>query len=404
MNLASIYLSNILNKKIYTKDNTVIGILKDLAVSTEVHTPRVEAAVMKTKTGLKNINFSHISIIETKGQFSLICNSVEEKSTNNLLLLKKYVLDKQIIDVNGRKVVRVNDIEMVSKPPFTELLVVAVDIGMEGILRRLSLEKPLLLLNIKIPSKLMLWNDVATVYPNKDIVLSKTYNTLSTLHPSDLADIIEDLDTNTGIIIFSTLDDAKAADVLEELEEAAQLIILKNISPAKAAGILQEMPADEAADILDGLADNESEELLNFMKKETSAEVRELMDYDDNIIGSLMNTDIISYQSNFTVDMVINDLRSKKPEYEQIQNIYVVDENQNFFGSIPLRDIIISNPSSRLEDIMIKNSIYMHDTEKISDLIKIITKYNLFALPIINKDSKLVGNVVINDILRKILH
>ncbi|MDV3428910.1 MAG: PRC-barrel domain-containing protein [Bacillota bacterium] len=265
MQFVSVYLSRILGKKIYTADKETVGILKDLAVDINFKNPKVTVAVIKTKEGIKYIDFDNINIYSEKGQYVLVCNKIQDKNIGSFMLLKKYVLDKQIIDVNGRKVVRANDIRLVILS--SGMYIAAVDIGMEGLLRRVGIAKSLKRLRFKVPGRLILWHDVQTSFTSKDILLSKTYNKLYTLHPSDLADIIEDFDVKTGAIIFSSLDNAKAADVLEELEDDVQASLIRTLPAYKAADILEEMPADEAANVLDGLDENIAEELLNNMEK-----------------------------------------------------------------------------------------------------------------------------------------
>lgn len=401
MVLTSIYLSRILNTKIYSMDDKTNGVLTDLAVTVGSKNPQVAAAKVKVKGKTKYYDWNNITVQKQKGQYKLTCSDMKEISIDKYMLLKKYVLDKQLIDVNGRKVVRANDVRLVVLG--SGFFVVAVDIGMEGILRRLGLAKPLKKMGFTIPSKLMLWNDVETVYTSKDIMLSTTYNKLNTLHPSDLADIIEDFDPRTGMIIFSSFDNAKAADVLEELEEDAQVSVLKNLSTDKAADILEEMPADEVADILDGIDRDKAEELLKNMEKEASDEVRELMEYEDEDIGSLMNTDFISFKYNVTVGEVISSLRNTKPEEEQIYYIYVTDDDDKLLGTLTLRDVILADSHVILQDIMNKDFIYMLDTDKLDKLFKVISKYNLFAMPIVDEEMIVVGNVIVTDVIYELI-
>ncbi|MDP4145754.1 MAG: CBS domain-containing protein [Bacillota bacterium] len=402
MKFLSVYLSRILGKKIYSPDRKeVVAKLIDVAVSMDSQNPRLEVALIKTKDGLKYVDWDNISVSKAHGQYTLTCSKLEEKPLGNLTLLKRYILDKQIIDVNGRKVVRVNDIRLVSLA--SGFLVVAVDIGLDGIMRRIGIARVFKKLGVKTSAKLMLWNEVAAVYDTKDIKLSKTYNKLSTLHPSDLADIIEDFDTNTGMIIFSSLDNAKAADVLEELEEEAQVNLLKSLSTDKAADILEEMPADEVADILDGLSDYKAEELLNNMEKDASDEVRELLEYEDYEIGSIMTTDFVSYTENYTVQQVLDNLRQLKPEEDLVYSIYVTDASNKLIGTLSLRDIVVSKPTDTLNIIMNKWFVSMKDTDEINDLIKVVSKYNLFTMPITDNEMNLVGNVLITDITHQLV-
>ncbi|HEY8805648.1 MAG TPA: CBS domain-containing protein [Clostridium sp.] len=396
------YLSRILGNKVYTPDMKVIGRLSDLGVINELKSPHVTTAKVKTNTGIKDYNFKNFSITKQKGQYVLVCNKIEEYTSPKTLFLRKHILDQQIIDVNGRKVVRVNDVSLsyLEKGAY----VVAVDIGIDGLLRRIGIAKTLKMLGLKIPARLMLWNDVeAVLTSNENIVLSKTYDSLSILHPSDLADIIEDFDAKTGLTIFSSLDNATAADVLEQMEADAQVSLIESISSDKAADVLENMPADEAADILDGMDEEKVEELLNSMKKEASDEIRELLEYDSKAVGSLMSTDFVSFRNNETINEAIETLRKLKPEEDEIFNIYVVDKNDKLIGTLSLRDLVISDPTSKIGDIMNKKFKSMFDTDNINDLIKNVSKYHLVAIPVTDHEMKLLGNVIINDIIYELL-
>ncbi|MBZ9635671.1 magnesium transporter MgtE N-terminal domain-containing protein [Clostridium sp. FP1] len=396
------YLSRILGNKIYTPDMKVIGRLSDLGVVNELKSPHVTTAKVKTNSGIKDYDFKNFSITKQNGQYVLICNKIEEYTPPNTLFLRKHILDQQIIDVNGRKVVRVNDVSLsyLEKGAY----VVAVDIGIDGLLRRIGIAKPLKMLGLKVSTKLMLWNDVeAIITSNENIVLSKTYDSLSILHPSDLADIIEDFDAKTGLTIFSSLDNAKAADVLEEMEEDAQVSFIESLSADKAADVLENMPADEAADILDGMSEEKVEELLNSMEKEAAGEIRELLGYDSKAVGSLMSTDFVFFNNNETINEAIENLRILKPEEDELFSLYVVDENDKLIGTLSLRDLIISEPTSKISAIMNKKFKSMFDTDSIKDLIKNVSKYNLVAIPVTNHEMKLLGNVIINDIIYELL-
>ena len=163
------------------------------------------------------------------------------------------------------------------------------------------------------------------------------------------------------------------------------------------------MPADEAADVLDGLNEDKAEELLNNMEKEASDEIRELMEYEEHLVGSLMNTDFISCPTNYTVADVINEIRKAEEEVEQIYYVYVVSDTHKLIGVVSLRELIVSTPDKKLEDIMDKEVIYIQDNDKISDLVKAISKYNLFAMPVVDEQMELIGIVSINDIIYELL-
>ena len=402
MKFTSLYLSRILNNKIFSHDFQVMGRLADLGVTGDIQNPKVIVAVLKTQDGTKYINWNHFQISKKRGQYHLSCAQSEEIDITDLTFLKRKILDQQIIDINGRKVVRVNDVRLVVVPAGT--FVVAVDIGFEGLMRRLGMAKPLIKIGIKIPSKLILWNDIEALVTSSDnVVLSKTYDKLATMHPSDLADIIEDFDTQTGMMIFSKLDNARSADVLEEMEEETQIKVIENLSTEKAADILEEMPSDEAADILDGLEESKAEELLLEMEKETSDEIRDLMQYEDNTIGSIMNTEFVSFPSDQTVENVIKSLREQKPEEGLINYIYVNNAKGKLAGKVTLRDLIFAEGKETLKSLMHKDVVFMYDTDEIEQLIEVASKYNLLSIPIVNHEMQLEGSVIIHDILDEIL-
>lgn len=402
MEMSSFYLSRILGRKIFTKDKRFIGKIKDLAIRDSLKTPKIEAIKVRTANNVIYISSDNISVNKENGQYTIVCDEIKESNYKDIMFLSKHVLDKQIIDVNGRKVVRVNDIRLVNTGD--KIFIVAVDIGTEGILRRIGIAKPIIKIGFKPSSKLILWNDVETIFSsNENIMLSKTYNKLSILHPSDLADIIEDFDVNTGMMIFSSLDNSKAADVLEQMEEVAQLNVINNLSTDKVADILEEMPADEVADILDGLSEQKAEELLSNMEKEASDEVRGLMEYEDNEVGSLMSTEYVSLNSDLNIEEAINLLRELKPEEDEMYCIYVVDNDNKLTGNLSLRDIIISDSNTKLYNLMNKDLIYIYDKDDIRQLVKVVSKYNLLAVPIVNNEMNLLGNVIINDIIYELL-
>lgn len=407
MPILSLYLSRILGNKIFLKNGEILGRLKDIGVSMAIQHPVAISMIVKTRLGTKTYKWENMKITKKFGQYELVCNNpVEIDGADNVLYLSKNVLDKQIIDVNGRKVVRVNDIRLALLDK--GLFAIAVDIGIEGILRRLGLAKPLKRILKRfgktISSKFILWEDIETISrSNENIMLSKTYHKLATLHPSDLADIIEDLDLKTGIDIFSSLEHRRAADVLEEMETDTQRSILNELPAAKAADILEEMPADEVADILDDLNEEKVEELLNEMENNASLEIRELMEYPEYVVGSLMTTDFISFENTLTVEEAINELRLLKPDEDIIYYLYIVDKANKLLGAVTLRDLVISEPNTLLNDIMNKDIIYTRDTDSIKSLIKTVTKYNLVAIPVVDDDMKLLGTVLINDIIYELM-
>ena len=299
----TLYLSHLVGRYLYQVDGSTIGRIKDIVVDisatdvSESVRPRVIAVQIKSKGKKKYIDAKYLKVYKVGFRYDIIVEKpvyTQIELVENLILLAEDVMDKQLVDINGRKLVRVNDVRLVSID--NGIFAIAVDVGMEGLLRRLGVMLPLKKLldvfNLSMPSKFILWDDVEAVdFSTSRITLSKPFSKLQELHPSDLADIIEDLGKTTRTDIFSSLDDEKAADVLEEMEVSAQIDIIERLPLDKAADVLEKMPADEVADILDELDKDKAELLLNEMEKEVSEEVRELLEYEDNEVGSIMTND-----------------------------------------------------------------------------------------------------------------
>jgi Mg/Co/Ni transporter MgtE len=285
---------------------------------------------------------------------------------------------------------------------------IAVDIGIEGLLRRIGIAQPIKRLisvfNISIPASFILWDDVQAIdFSNLNIKLSKSYAKLHTLHPSDLADILEDLGKKSSMSVFSSLDEEKAADVLEELESHAQIHIVENLPVDKMADVLEKMPADEVADILDEIEGDKAEMLLKEMEAESSQEVRELLEYEDDMVGSLMTTDYMSFDPITTVAEVLVELRARKPEAVELYNLFVADQNDELIGTFNLRDLVVAEPFLTVSQLMKSKLVYLFDEQKVGAIAEIISKYNLLAVPVVDKSYKLRGMVVIDDIVEDLI-
>jgi len=411
------YLSQVTGCKIYDLNGKRLGKVLDIIVNTAQHGhPHEEAfrpVIVGIKTKIKGeiqyLNFEFIKIENNKNSFSFICNQavqLPESTIENCLPLVKNILDRQIVDINGRKLVRVNDIRLVSIDP--DIYAIAVDISTEGLLRRLgvanTINKLLKLFKLNLPSQFILWDNVeAFDTSNFNIKLSQSSSKLQLLHPSDLADIIEEMGSLSRRKFFESLDEEKAADVLEEMEPYAQAQIIESLSISKAADVLEKMPADEVADLMDELGDEKVELLLNEMEKESSEEVRELLEYEDKEVGSLMTTDYLSFRETMTVDETLNELRLQKPEADMIYSLFITDNDEKLIATVSLRELVISLPTMTLAEIMNKQFISVQDEDKIDRLASIILKYDLLAIPVTDAQNTLMGMIVIDDIIEDLM-
>jgi magnesium transporter len=414
--LTTFYLSGIIGKEAFGADGDAIGTIKDLLVNAvpsgqnDPNQQLVTGVRLKVAREIKFFSFNSFRVVKAREILNVTCTDLIEISNeeaDNGLLLVENILDKQIVDMNGRKLVRVNDVRLATLP--TGTFAIAVDIGIEGLLRRIGVSVPikrfLSLFNVNIPAKFILWDDVQAIdFSNLNIRLSKTYSKLHMLHPSDLADIIEDLGKKSSMSVFSSLDEEKAADVLEELETHAQIHILENLPVNKAADVLEKMPADEVADILDELEDEKAEMLLKEMDIVSSQEVRDLLEYDDDLVGSIMTTDYMFFSATTTVAEVLIELRAKKPEAAELYNMFVTKSDDELIGTFNLRDLVVSEPTLNVSNIMKSEPVSLFDDQKVSAIAEIVSKYNLLAVPVVDSNNLLQGMVVVDDVIEDLIN
>jgi CBS domain-containing protein/sporulation protein YlmC with PRC-barrel domain len=413
--LTTFYLSGIIGKPAFGADGDKIGIIQDLLVhnmqsaQTDPNHQLVTGVKLKINKSSAFYSFRNFRVSKAHERLNVTCTALVELSAeevDNGMLLVETILDKQIVDLNGRKLVRVNDVRLATVP--TGTFTVAVDIGIEGLLRRIGIVSPikyfLSLFQIILPSRFILWDDVQAIdHSNSRIRLSKISSKLHTIHPSDLADILEDLGRKSGMSLFTSLDEEKAADVLEELEPPVQIHFIENLPINKAADVLEKMPADEAADIIDELEYEKAELLLREMDSESSQEVRDLLEYPDNSVGSLMSTEILSFKPDLAVEDVLNELRIRKPEPAELYNLFVTGKDEVLIGTFTLRDLVVSSPETPVKKIMKSDPIYLYDNQKIRDIAELISKYNLLAVPVVDNDNQLQGMVVVDDVVEDLI-
>ena len=412
------YLSQILGKRFISPEGRSLGVIRDFLIDITAQSgpepepirPQVIAVKVRVGNDIKIYDFATFEVRKFKRKLKVTCYEIHESLDEirpNCLWLAENILDKQIVDINGRKLVRVNDVRMVMIPSGT--YAIAVDVGVEGLLRRIGIggfiETALDPVNVSIPGKMILWDDIETVdFSNSNIKLSKSSSKLHTLHPSDLADIIEDLDRTTRTSVFASLDEEQAADVLEELEPKAQIEIAESLPVEKMADLLEKMPADEAADLLDVLEEDKAIKILDEMEKESSEEVRELLEYPDKVVGSIMTTDFLTFREDMTVEETINEIRKVRPEPSNIYSIFVTDKNNKLVVAISLMELIIANPSLKLKQITKQKPLTVFDQDKVDSLAELVSKYNLLAVPVINHDMEMEGVVVVEDIVEDLLN
>ncbi|MFA6850712.1 MAG: CBS domain-containing protein, partial [Selenomonadaceae bacterium] len=316
----------------------------------------------------------------------------------NDIYISKWLLDKQIIDFKGSKLVRVNDIILswVVQGNIEQMVLLAVDIGIRGLFRRLGLEFLVSrcqnnLLDLQYVNPLENWNSY--------LQLNREKQQMSELHPADIADLLEEMDYKTRAGFIDNLNDQQAVDALGEMDLDSQVDIIEQMDEQRASDILEEMPPDEAADILVEMTAEKSEELLKLMEVEDADEVRELMQYEDGTAGALMTTEFIAFVADLTTEEVINRLRELAPEAETIYYLYVVDKTEHLQGVLSLRELIVAAPNTMLRNLMHIKLLTVQPDDDHQSVARVINKYGLLAVPVVDEQGIILGIVTVDDVI-----
>lgn len=402
------FYSKILHKNIQNIPGSIIGKLNDVILDFNSSKPTIKTIEVKSGRRVFYISVDSLEIYNGGDEnytVKLNTNSINIMPIpDNEFFLARDFLDKQIVDINGKKVERVNDVRMGIIQE--KWCIVAVDIGLRGLIRRLGIEYPVIragnLFKLEFRNRLVFWDNVQPLsagIPN--LQLSTSMSKLKTLHAADIADIIEELDRRSQITLFEGLDNEKAAEVLEEMEADSQLSILNILPDEKASDLLEIMPSDEAADILEEIEDTRVEKLLDQMDTENSSEIRELMEYEDKTVGSMMAKDFISFLPDITVEKALVYLKENKPKDDISHYVYLTNTNNKLIGEVTLLDVITAEKDLKLYDLMTNNLRIVKGEDKIDKVMEIMQKYNLLALPVVDEDNELVGITLLNDLVNE---
>ncbi|MCX7924064.1 MAG: CBS domain-containing protein [Clostridia bacterium] len=404
----SFFFSKILYKNIYNVSGAIIGKLNDLILDFDSEKPVIKAIEVKIGRELSYISSNSLEIGKDKREkyrVVLDSNNIKVESTDeNDIFLARDLLDKQIVDINGKKAERVNDVRLGKISGRWNLI--AVDIGFRGLLRRLGVEYPAIriseLFKLEFRNTLIVWDNVQPLTTSvENLKLSTSMGKLKTLHAADIADIIEDLDKKSREALFQSLDDETAAEVLEEVETEVQKSLLETLSDEKASDLLEIMPSDEAADILEEIDDTRAERLLTQMEAESSEEIRELMEYEEKTVGSLMSKDFISFLPDKHVNDVVDYFRENKSKDELAYYIYVVNNKGQLLGTLAPLDLVASEAGMKLYDIMTPVPKSLEDEDNIDKAMEVMQKYHLVAVPVVNEDRELIGVISLNDLVHE---
>jgi len=403
-----LYFTELVSMPVFDLKGRRIGRVKDAAVVPLIHPARIDRILVGGADTWLSIRYDQVRSIRLGEGIELNDEQlIPYHDDEYMLRIARDLLDQQIIDVNGRKVVRVNDLTLeIQREEGRDTLAVAeVDIGLRSIFRRLvqGVLPPRWIrrLQRRIPPNSIPWDFANVVEPDplRRLRLNISYQRLEQLHPADLADIVEDLSPAEREAIFETIDSEVAADALTEVDPKMQARILESLEPEKAADIVEEMAPDEAADVLSELQEETSEEILDEMASAPKTEVRELLEFEEDTAGGLMNTEYVALHENATVQDAFGALRGNEDLLESLNTVFLVDPDERLVGSVPLARLFIASEGDRLKDLVSEPVIQVSVDERQDRITELFDKYNLLTLPVIDEDGKLAGVITADDII-----
>src|ERR1700678_1461025 len=405
-------LSELLGATVYDPSGAASGRVREVTLAPQEDRSRIASFIVKTKSGNRVIPFSAISSVNANIHTSTgPTDWPKANGSEGLFLLERDLLDQQVIDINGRKVVRVNDVDLQidstteAGEPHAILRIQSVDIGVQGAIRRLlrglAPHAALQLLLKKIPARTIPWTfvDLIETDPARRIKLKISPDGLAKLHPADIADIVEDLAPDEREAVFRTLDQDVAAETLEEVDPDIQRSIVESLDTERAAEIVEEMDPDAAADLLADLPQHHTEQILVEMEPAASQEVVELLEHREETAAGRMTTEFLALPVTATVENAIGVLRDFQGGVETVGTIYLVDSRGTLPGAVPLAKLVLAQSNTPLLSLTSEPLIFTHEATGDNEVAELFDKYNLVTLPVIDEHNKLVGVITSADVI-----
>jgi magnesium transporter len=407
--MMTLALSELLGAPVFDPSGAA-GRVHEVAVAPQEDRARIASLIIKTKSGKRMLPFTAISAIN--GGVRATTGAREWSAANGtegLFLLERDLLDQQVIDVNGRKVVRVNDVDLEfdpqKDPKCPTLRVLSVDVGARGAVRRLlrgvAPRTALHALLGKIPPRSIPWDfvDLIETDPARRVKLKISHDRLAKLHPADIADIVEELAPDERQAVFQTLDEETAAEALEEVEPKVQKAIVESLDSEKAADIVGEMNPDAAADLLADLPEDRTEQILIQMEPEAQQEVVELLEHKEGSAAGRMTTEFLALPVKATVQNAIDSLREFEGGVEAISTIYLVDSQGTLVAAVPLAKIVLAQANELMLSLAQEPLVLAHQDATENEVAELFDKYNLQTLPVIDQHNKLTGVITSDDVI-----
>ena len=385
-----------------------IGRVRDAALVPLVHPSRIDRFLVGGGDAWLTVRYDQIrSISLDQGIFLSDEHLTPYHDDEYMLRLGRDLLDQQIIDVTGRKVVRVTDLtfELRHDGARDTLVIGDVDIGIRSIVRRLfqGVLPPRWIRRLQGPISphSIRWEFCNVVEPDplRRLRLNISYQKLETMHPADLADIVEDLAPAEREAIFETIDSEAAADALSEVDPKMQASILESLEPEVAADIVEEMAPDEAADALSELEAETSEDILEEMDSEPKTEVQELLEFEEDTAGGMMNTEYVVLHDKSTVSDAMGALKGNEELLESLNVVFLIDEEGRLSAAIPLARLFIASSDTPLKDLASETLLQVTVDEHQNRVVELFDKYNLLTLPVVDENGQLAGVITADDVI-----
>jgi len=405
-------LSELIGAPVRDAAGLAAGRVREIAVAPQDHPTRVAYLVVRTTAGERMLPADAITACGATVRAATVADAWQRYvASDGVLLLKRDLLDQQIIDVHGRKVVRVNDVEFDSAPTNSHITlnVVSVDVGARGAIRRLMKGVvpafSLRALLARIPPRVIPWQyvDLLETDPARRVKLKIAYEGLSRLHPADIADIVEDLPPAEREAVFETIDEEVAAEALEEIDPDIQVSIVESLDSNRAADIVEEMDPDAAADLLGDLSQESTGQILSEMEPEERQEVSHLLEFSERTAAGRMTTEFVAVAEDGVVEDAIAAMRAFEGTREALATIYLLGPGQRLMGSVPLVKIAISPPSTTLASISETPVSCPPDTPQ-DEVAALFDKYNLTTLAVVDAHERLAGIITADDVITMLRH
>jgi CBS domain-containing protein len=398
------FLSEFLNRGVYHASRQRVGKITDLVVERAEPYPMIIGMMARARG--KTIYLPWEIIVQVEPLLTLSGEGLMDFKTSlpekDIILLREEVMDKQIVDTFGAKVVRVNDLHFLRVD--SRLRLVHVDVGFRGLMRRVGWEKLVdqalrWFFSYVLPNQFISWKYVQLPSGSSPLQLSVSQKKLSDLHPADLADIIEDLSGRDRSAIFHALDAETAAEALEEIDPKIQKSLIETIPVEKASDIVEEMSPSDAADLLADLPEERAEEILEGMEQEKAEDLRELLVHSEETAGGLMTTAYLSLHPEVTIEVAIARLKAEAPNLDIMDYIFIVGEEEILQGVVSIRDLLTAHPHQTLSEIQPSRVVSVKLDEDQNEVVEAFSKYGFRAVPVVDEEGHLKGVISFRSIL-----